>query len=483
MHMPGHKRILPPAPDLPYQWDVTEQEETDDLHHASGMLLAAMERAAGMYHAGASRFLVGGSTCGILAAIYSAVPHRGRVIAAANCHRSVFHAMELLQASPVLLGPGTVCGGAFAGSIDPEEVCRALERYPDSHAVIITGPTYEGVTSDIRQIAEAVHRAGRILIVDEAHGAHLGLYEPAYFGESAVTAGADIVIQSLHKTLPSLTQTAILHFDPERTEAARIDHALAVFETSSPSYPLMASIDGCIRLLTEEGPALFAAWKRRLDAFYERMRDLEVLAVFTGGGCFGKDPSKLVILTGGASMTGPEIAEQLRIRFGFAVEAADRDHIIAMTSPADTDEAIEGFADSLLRIDHELAMAGVLKEDAGSTGAAAAGEAAHPGDIRYTAGTGFMDKVFVTDIASALLDGEETGMAGNRTVTVSYEDCAGMVAGEYLYRYPPGIPVVIPGERISPATAAALAADPDGIRHSAGTDGSRIRCHTGGKSA
>ena len=485
MHMPGHKRQMAPAPDLPYERDVTELKETDDLHHADGILKEAMERTARFCHAKQTRYLVGGSTCGILSAVYASVPHEGCVIVAANCHRSVFHAIEILRAKPVLLMPEELPGNMpFPGPVSAKRVKEALSLYPEARAVIVTSPTYEGVLSDIAAIAAAVREAGKLLIVDEAHGAHLGLFETDYFGNGAVAAGADIVIQSFHKTLPSLTQTAVLHFDPEALSAKgcmSIDHALAVFETSSPSYPLMESIDGCTGLLIERGESLFAGWRDRLEGFYSRMKALEILRIFTAPRGIRKDPSKIVILTAGSGISGFGLADELAARFGFASEMAAEEYVLLMTSPADTEEALEKLAGSILAVDHELAMGRLLKEEDGpdaqeSEDGQNAGMSDPCSGIKPVRLAGLC-----IDIAAAQRTDEDTGLTGSRTVTVPYSEAAGLIAGEYLYRYPPGIPIVLPGEVITRETAAALARDHKGIRSSATCAEGMVRCHTGGR--
>lgn len=209
-HMPGHKRNL----DLmdgtsPYRIDITEIDGFDDLHHAEGILKEAQERAAEVYHADETHFLVNGSTVGILSAILGTTEKGDSILVARNCHKSVYHAIYLNELDPVYLYPKFDTELGLSTEIDAEDVQKALEEHPKIRAVMIVSPTYDGVVSDIEKIAEIVHEAGCLLIVDEAHGAHFG-FDP-YFPESANMYGADLVINSLHKTLPALTQTALLH--------------------------------------------------------------------------------------------------------------------------------------------------------------------------------------------------------------------------------------------------------------------------------
>ena len=236
LHMPGHKRRVVPAPGLP--------------------------RTAALWGAKRTWYLVNGSTCGILAAIRAAVVSSGRtaVICARNCHKSVYHAIELNRLTAHWLVPPVDPAFGIYGSITHAMVADALRACPDAAAVILTSPTYEGVLSDLAAIAALCHAANVPLIVDEAHGAH---YLPLAAG--AIVAGADVIIQSPHKTLPSLTQTALLHWNSSFIPPQELERQLDVFETSSPSYPLMASLDGCTGLLAEHGDAWFAAWRARLQ--------------------------------------------------------------------------------------------------------------------------------------------------------------------------------------------------------------------------
>ena len=191
-------------------------------------------------------YLVNGSTCGILAAIRAAVVSSGRtaVICARNCHKSVYHAIELNRLMAHWLVPPVDPAFGIYGSITPAMVADALRACPDAAAVILTSPTYEGVLSDLAAIAALCHAANVPLIVDEAHGAHyLPLAAAHGWQGGAIAAGADVIIQSPHKTLPSLTQTALLHWNSSFIPPQELERQLDVFETSSPSYPLMASLD------------------------------------------------------------------------------------------------------------------------------------------------------------------------------------------------------------------------------------------------
>ena len=287
LHMPGHKRHLAPAPGLScYAWDITEIDGADDLHEADGILADAMARTAALYGARRCWYLVGGSTVGLLAGIRALAPFGSEVIAARNCHKAVYHAIELGRLTAHYLPPPVDTAFGVYGSVPPAAVEAALTAHPQAKCVILTSPTYEGVLSDIASIAAICHAHNVPLLVDEAHGAHYLPFAARYGWQGgAVAAGADLVVQSAHKTLPSLTQTAFLQLNGGLADPDEVERQLDVFETSSPSYPLLVSLDGCTDWLAADGPAAFARWRDRLERFSAAVADLHNIKVM----CFGQD--------------------------------------------------------------------------------------------------------------------------------------------------------------------------------------------------
>ena len=266
MHMPGHKRAGLFTMANPYAFDVTEIDGTDNLHQPEGEILWEMEQMKQKYGTKDSYLLVNGSTCGILAAI-SACCHPGdTIVIARNCHRSVYHAVELLSLKPVYVYPEVDKETGICLGISSEEVKRVIADTKPA-CVVLTSPTYEGVVSNIRAIAEIVHEENSLLVVDEAHGAHFAWSDK--FPETAMEQGADLVIESLHKTLPALTQTAVLHRASDRIMAERVEHYLEIFETSSPSYVLMGSISQCMQWMREYADTWFEAYFTNLIWFRE----------------------------------------------------------------------------------------------------------------------------------------------------------------------------------------------------------------------
>lgn len=417
MHMPGHKRNVQLAEylrKLGADIDITEIDGFDDLHDADGVLAEGMERAARLWGAKRSFFCVNGSTGGILASVFAVLDDGDELVCARNCHKAVYNALELRRAKPRFLFPereeqsGTDC------IVTADAVAAMLDAYPASKAVIITSPTYEGVVCDVDAIAAAVHERGAVLIVDEAHGAHLGF--GCGFPNGAVKSGADIVVHSLHKTLPSLTQTAMVHVCSERVDEDKLARSMAIFETSSPSYLLMSSIDCCVRLLEERSEELFRLWRSRLELFERETSDLKHLRVMKKtDAMYARDPSKLVISTRGTGLSGRELMAVLRERYSVELEMAAADYVVAMTGMGDIDYNIQALSDALCEIDRACEPAEIpTRPDV-------------PHSERYC---------FSWEAASMEREAVDISAA------------AGRVSAEYVWAYPPGIPLLIPGERI-----------------------------------
>ena len=226
-HMPGHKRNTDIIDMIsPYKIDITEIENFDNLHNANDVIKSLMNRIAKMYGSKRSYILVNGSTCGIMAAISSVVKMGDEIALARNCHKSVYNAVYINKLKCNYIVPKVNEYGIF-GQIEIEDVEEIFNRNPKVKVVVITSPTYEGIVSDIEGIAKYVHKKGGILIVDEAHGAHFKFDN--YFPNSAVESGADIVIESIHKTLPAMTQTSILHICSENIDEKKVERFLSIY--------------------------------------------------------------------------------------------------------------------------------------------------------------------------------------------------------------------------------------------------------------
>ena len=436
-HMPGHKRRMSPAPGLPFAWDVTEVPGTDDLHDASGILLDAMQRSASLWGADRTWYLVNGSTCGLLAAIRALAKPGSEILCARNCHKAVFHAIELAGCRVRWIMPAVDEDWGICTGITADQVRKMLRKNPDVKALILTSPTYEGVLSDIRGISVLCHQKGIPLIVDEAHGAHLlPMSANSGFPDGALACGADLVIQSPHKTLPSLTQTAFLHLQGNLVDPEIIEEQLDIFETSSPSYPLLASLDGCTGIIREHGRELFESWKERLGRFDNAVMSLQKLRVFnrlTGAernsgtkSPFIYDPGKILIDAAGAGVTGRELASFLREKKHIEIEMTQGSLVLAMTSLCDDENALDLLADALAEIDAQASEA-----------------------IRSTSEINKMPvKRYSTKAPAAACTFAEAVIQEAEIVPLS--GISGRICAEYLYFYPPGIPFLAPGEIITP---------------------------------
>lgn len=415
MHMPGHKRNTDLAPylkRLSADLDLTEVEGLDNLHGAEGILLEGMERTAALWGSKRSFWLVGGSTCGILAGIYAAVPSGGKVICARNCHKAVYNGLLLTGADPVFFLPEIEGETGIYGPVHPGAIRELLDANEGTKLIILTSPTYEGIVSDVSEICRIAHERGVPVLVDEAHGAHFGFGHG--FPDGAVHAGADLVVQSFHKTLPSLTQTAVLHLNGDLVDEQLVADALTIFETSSPSYLLMSSVSGCTELLSERGEELFAAWKGRLKKFYAKTELLKHLSVWRPA--WVHDPSKLVVCTGSTGMTGSELAEKLRRDYRIEVEMAASYYLVAMTGMGDTMEMMDAFANALVDIDKKAA--------------------------------GGKSRVFPAPVLPKRAVPLAKARRGSQK-TVPLLEAAGQICAETIWAYPPGIPLIVPGEIIS----------------------------------
>ena len=414
-HMPGHKRNQKlAAQGLPVSIDITEISGFDNLHHAEGIIKEEQAFAAKLYGAKKSYFLVNGSTCGILSAISAAVSEGETLLIARNCHKSVYHAAYLRKIKLEYLMPEMDPLG-FPKAITKEAVSKALDENADIGAVLITSPTYEGFCSDITAIARICHSKQIPLIIDEAHGAHFGFDE--HFPKSAISCGADYVIQSLHKTLPSLTQTAILHTaDSLFVRAEKLERFLAIYQTSSPSYVFMGSISNCLHSIQKKD---FTRYAQRLSSFYQACQTFRFIKLYEEEKDI-KDVGKLIIYDCSETLLGPQLFEILREQYHLELELSMQKYVLGMTSICDEEQAFTRLFDALKQIDESIEAASSPKND-----------------------------LIALPLPKKQLELYEAMDTDAKTVAL--DDSVGEVICEYIYLYPPGYPVIVPGERMDEA--------------------------------
>ena len=328
-HMPGHKRNLKidPLLDEIAKVDITEITGFDDLHHPEEMIRDLMDNLKQIYGTEESYLLVNSSTAGNLSAIAALCKIGDKILVARNCHKSVYHAIELLGLDPVYIYPEVDEDGICEG-ITKEQVEAVIKEEKMIKAMVLVSPTYEGRVSDIRGISDVLHQYDIPLIVDEAHGAHF-IYHEA-FPESAVSTGADIVIQSLHKTLPAMTQTGLLHLCTDCVSKEMMQKKLSIFQSSSPSYVLMSSIEQCIHIC-DGNRGYFQQYCERLWILREKLEKLQHIQLVRTD-----DIGKLVFSVKNTMISGEKLFEILRDQYHLEMEMSELYYVIAMTSICDT---------------------------------------------------------------------------------------------------------------------------------------------------
>ncbi len=434
-HMPGHKRASIDFSN-PYRIDLTEIDGFDNLHHAEGILFQSQEKLRKLYHSIKSYYLINGSTGGILSAIGALAKPGDRIMIARNCHKSVYHAVKIFSLKTEYVYPEVMeCG--IQGKIDPIEVERVFQKYPEINLVVVTSPTYDGIVSDIAKIVEIAHQYHAYCIVDEAHGAHFSF--SSFFPESAVNDHADLVIQSLHKTLPSFTQTAVLHIASDRIDSRKVEEMLGIFQSSSPSYVLMAGIDRCMEMLERDGKQLFEQYEKRLIQFYQACKKLKYLHVLTekdyeAYDVPAVDRSKIIIDTGNAPIDGVQLYQLLLHKYHLQMEMYSAHYVLAITSIMDTQDGFDRLAQALLETDQDMDR---LMQQKGLS-------AEHP-EAKSVYAQEFLKKAYAE--RGKVMEISEASYYNIEETLVS--DSIGKVCAEYIYLYPPGIPMIVPGERIS----------------------------------
>lgn len=425
-HMPGHKRRA--IIDIGYEIDITEIDGFDDLHHPEGILKEFQEHMRQIYHSGNSYMMVNGSTGGILTAISAVTDIGGELLMVRNCHKSAYHAAYLRNLHVHYIYPQMAENWGMFATISPEDVDKALENYPQCKAVMLVSPTYEGVVSDIKKIAQVVHAHNGILIVDEAHGAHFPFLND--FPKSAVECGADIVIQSTHKTLPVMTQTAVLHVNGDAELQKKVEKYLSIYQSSSPSYVLMSSIEEGILWMEEHRESEGIRYREQLKELRSKIQNLKHIELYVPDEeIFDYDSGKLVLRVKNSRVGGEFLYRTLLERYHIQLEMRLPEYCIAMTSIMDESADYERLFRSLQEIDamiedtiEEEENSAVQKDD----------------DAKNIVFTAMKTEAVYTSYEASLQPAE----------SVSLENAAGRISAETAYVYPPGVPIIVQGERL-----------------------------------
>lgn len=420
LHVPGHKNgllsTLPKEIQSALQYDVTELSGLDDFHHPEEAILKAEQLLSETYQSNRSYFLVNGSTVGNLAMIYATCKRNDKIIVQRNAHKSIFHAIELVGATPIYISPEWDELTKTAGAVSSSTLREVLQIHNDIKAVVLTYPTYYGIaSSDLKYQIEYCHSYNIPVLVDEAHGAHLIVNQQ--FPASALELGADIVVQSAHKTLPAMTMASFLHVKSNLIDGEKVNQYLRMLQSSSPSYLLLASLDDARHYiqtyLESDGSYLFEKRKVWIESL-ESIPALEVLEV--------DDPLKLLLRVDG--YTGYQLKEALENQQLY-VELADAYQVLLILPLLKYGQTYP-FAEMRIRI--KEAVSTLKKEKSFST------------------------QVNLPTIHSPLFVLPEYSFDRIEQLEkewIPYMRAIGRVSASMVTPYPPGIPLFVPGEKIT----------------------------------
>ena len=424
-HMPGHKGRGEAF--ALYDYDITEIPGADNLHDAQGIIARAQKKLAAIYRSDEAAILVNGTTTGIHSAILGSCAPGAQLLVPINCHRAVFGALGLGRIEAVFITPEIDKNLGFGRSISVATVHQALAKHPPIAGMILTNPSYYGTTSDLAQIAEILHEQGKFLIVDEAHGAHLRFSEN--LPQDALSAGADVVIQSTHKILGSLTQSSLLHFQGSRIDRQKIKSYLSLLQSSSPSYPLMISVEEAVDAAHERGEAVFNMIEAAHREFCQNQNGQQAVTLYDGNGLAnGYDRSKWLFQTRG--ITGTEVAARLSAEYGIQCEMSGDNYLLAMTGMGTSREDLVRITQAIGAINKTIRVDSTAEKEA----------------KRHTQLWAGIDFTAAVQTEIPLWE----ALAWENRDQIVLEQAVGQLAGDFIIPYPPGIPVLLPGSRISP---------------------------------
>ncbi|SNX53850.1 aminotransferase class I/II-fold pyridoxal phosphate-dependent enzyme [Thermoanaerobacterium sp. RBIITD] len=419
-HMPGHKEgrsISRKYIENLAKIDLTEVPGTDNLHDPKGPILEAEELAAKAFGSKMSFFLVNGTTSGIYAAMCTVLNNDDKILIQRNSHKSVYNGLVITGAIPCYLNPLIDYDDGIAMGISIDELETMLRSDNDIKAVLITYPNYYGFCVDIKKIAEVVHKYDKILIVDEAHGAHFAFSEKLPI--TASKAGADIVVESIHKTLPAFTQSSILHVNTDKINIEKLRFYLSLFQTTSPSYILMSSIDLAREFMEGEG-------KKKLNNCIDlSIKTRDILNQFDSINCLGKDvigrygiydfdPTKFTIDVKGLNLTGNDAEKILKSDFNIQVEMSDLYNILAIMTVVDTEKEFNILIDAIKKLRN-------YKKN--------------------------INKKFIDYYPKIPQMAFKPSIAVKKSFkSVDLKDSIDKISCDYVIPYPPGIPLICPGE-------------------------------------
>ena len=417
-HVPGHKmgkifdklgynNILEKI----YTLDTTEIEGTDNLHNAKEVIKQSQERASRVFNSDKTIYLVNGSTCGIQAAIMSTCPPKSKIIVNRDCHQSVINSCILGDITPVYIDSEICRETNILKGINYSKAKEIIDNNLDAKAIILTYPTYYGETYNLRDICNYAHDKDMIVIVDEAHGAHLELSDR--LPKSAINLGADIVIQSTHKTLPSFTQSSMVHIKGNRVDYNKLLSILRIIESSSPSYLFMSSLELAVDIYEKHGKELMESLLNNIDKFKDKFKSNHEVYIYNE-----MDKTKIFISLKNIGMTGYELDEILRSEYKMQCELSNYYGVLLICTIGNEEEDF---------ICLETALKDILN--------------------KYKNKGSIEDTDYPVSIPKMKLTPREAFYKEKKRVKL--KDSIGKISGEYIIPYPPGISLISPGEIIS----------------------------------
>ncbi len=428
-HTPGHKQgkgipdeMREIITDNGLKMEVSLMEELDDIHGASGCIKEAQDLAANLYGSDESRFFINGTTGAIHAMILTAVNPNDKIIIPRNAHRSVLGGLVLSGAVPVFIQPEIDEKFGIAMSVTPQAVAKAIEANPDAKAVVMVYPTYYGVAGDIRSITKIVHEHNMLLLVDEAHGPHLKF--SSRLPIQALDAGADIVAQSTHKILGSLTQTSLLHRKGTLVDVERFHKMCSLVQSTSPNYILLASLDTARHQMAVNGEKLVEKAVDLAEQLRDEINKIDGLECFgrqymNTAGKYALDVTKLTVSVRKLGISGATAEQILRYKYKIQCELSDFYNLLFIISYADS--TTEG--NYLLHALRNLAT-----------------------DF-HNRQTSPLVQLHLPDLPQYALSPREAMFMPTRKI--KFSESEQQIAGEMITFYPPGIPIIYPGEIIS----------------------------------
>jgi arginine/lysine/ornithine decarboxylase len=419
-HVPGHKYGMAFSEkyfEQIFKIDATELSGLDDLHAPEGPILEATSLLADLYKVKNSFFLINGSTAGNLAMVMAACEEDDIVLVQRNCHKSILNALKLGKITPIFLEPEFDLDWKIAAGVSIETVKEAITTYPAAKALILTYPNYYGLTYNLKEMIEFAHQFQIPVLVDEAHGAHFIIGEP--FPPSAVQLGADIVVQSAHKTLPAMTMGSFLHYNSNLVDVHRVMEYLHIFQSSSPSYPIMASLDMARSYLASYRSDDVSFLLDEISVFKERLNELPGIRVllYPNGGDLLK-----VTIQSTCGLSGFALQKKLEA-FGVFTELADPYNLLFVL-PLQRVDKVYPYMEALAKMKMALKDISAIPTREMNI---------HPQDRISTLTVGYKE------------------MKSLEMIDIPISEAVNRVAAETVIPYPPGIPLLLQGEKITQA--------------------------------